>query len=103
TRSSVGAPGQAGAGSDTPVPGQVLLGRGGDAAQWVSRSLRPGQTWLVCGPGGSGRTTALAAMVHQVQQQGWHVLRPTDLPAEPLAGPSALVVDDADMLASATV
>src|SRR5699024_2080331 len=84
-------------------PASVQLGRGGDASQWVWRTLHPGATWLVCGPGGSGRSTSLAAMVHQVRQQGWHIVRPADLPVSAPAEPCVLVVDDADRLSSAAV
>ena len=55
-------------------PGRVVLGRGGDEAGWLSRALAPGGTWLVCGPPGSGRSTALHTVTHQLSEQGWQVL-----------------------------
>src|SRR5699024_5643174 len=84
---------------------RVWLGRGGDGAQWMYRSLFPGHTWLVCGPGGSGRSTALAAMVHQLREQGRQVLGPEDLPGSaPKANrPGVLMVDDADRLGATAV
>lgn len=44
-----------------PGPGLVLLGLGGDEA--VPLWVRTGQSFLVCGPHGSGRTTALVRLL----------------------------------------
>src|SRR5699024_8034398 len=59
----------------TPARHQaVFLGRGGDDGGWVRRTLEAGDTWLVCGPPGSGRSTALVAISTQLERAGWHVL-----------------------------
>ncbi len=91
----------------------MFLGCGGDDAGRLHRSLPPGGTWLVCGPPGSGRSTALVAISTQLTRSGWRVLdarspvppseaaTATTTPADPAhRARTVLVVDDADRLPS---
>ena len=107
-------PRNAGVSGHAAPPGRVplVLGRGGDDASWLHRTMGPGDTWLVCGPPGSGRSTALAAITTQLTGHGWLVRQARDeLPghapqAMPPSGrdaaaPQVLVLDDADRLPSA--
>lgn len=55
-----------------PVPGAVLLGRGGDAAGPLLLGTRPGA--LVVGPPGSGRSTTLAVAALGLVHQGLRVV-----------------------------
>ncbi len=83
---------------------QLLLGRGGDDARWLRRSLAPGGTWLVCGPPRSGRSTAVETISAQLRRSGWRVLdarAPVPEPVPAAAG-TALVVDDVDRLPGTT-
>ena len=92
------------------VPVPLLLGRGGDEASWLHRTLGPGSTWLVCGPPGSGRSTALTTLLTQLTACGWQVYdgrepSPSGEYDPPAAGRPAetaavLVVDDADRLSA---
>lgn len=97
--------------TEAPRPGstEVTLGRGGDDASWLHRTLDRGDTWLVCGPQGSGRSTALAAISSQLTRRGWQVYLARDpipsdrrsSPGEPAETRHVLVVDDADRLPTA--
>jgi S-DNA-T family DNA segregation ATPase FtsK/SpoIIIE len=105
--------------ADLPeLPGRLVLGVGGDELEPVSLDLedvRPG--FLVAGPPGSGRSTALAALAQQLVAAGRSVVaiapRPsplrrvpgllecvTDISAwsPPALGADALLVDDAELL-----
>ncbi len=49
-----------------PAPAGLTLGVGGDGADPVLIDLWAGaRRWLICGPGGSGRTTALCSLLSQ--------------------------------------
>lgn len=78
--------------ADMPSPTDnttfLWLGVGGDSAQWVGANLPPGGTLLVTGAAGTGRSSALALIRHQVQIQGRQ---------------DVLVIDDADRLDAAAL
>lgn len=60
----------------TGAPAGVLaVGRGGDDAGPVGAVLEPGRPWLVVGPPGSGRTTALGAVADAARAAGLRVVR----------------------------
>lgn len=125
---SVTAPPRSAGISDSAAPpgrAPLVLGRGGDDASWLHRTMGRGDTWLVCGPPGSGRSTALAAITTQLTGHGWLVHqareelpghgpqatdpsgRDTGTPqaTAPSGGstdaPQVLVIDDVDRLSSA--
>jgi S-DNA-T family DNA segregation ATPase FtsK/SpoIIIE len=81
-----------------PVPGQVLLGVGGDAAEPVAVHLTAGSTLLVAGPPRSGRTTVLRSLLAQLDPARTQVAAPARSPlaAEAAAAGATLLgsVDD---------
>ncbi|WP_147918245.1 FtsK/SpoIIIE domain-containing protein [Ruania zhangjianzhongii] len=109
------APPGSGAIPGTPAPpgrAALALGRGGDDASWLHRTMDRGDTWLVCGPPGSGRSSALAAITAQLTGHGWQVFQGgeplSSQSADALApsgretgAPQVLVIDDADRLPGA--
>ncbi|SED72437.1 DNA segregation ATPase FtsK/SpoIIIE, S-DNA-T family [Ruania alba] len=81
-----------------PLQGEgVLLGVGGDAASAVRRHPATGQTWLVAGPAGAGRSTVLRTITDQLSALGWQVSGGEMVEPDP-ARHTAVVLDDADRL-----
>lgn len=80
---------------------QLPLGVDGHTLGVAVVRLRPGQPFFVCGPAGSGRTTALATLRASAEAAGCSVTEPGPGLADRLAAPSTdaplvVVVDDAD-------
>lgn len=84
--------------ADGSVP--VALGIGGDASAVLHRWLRPGEPWLVVGPHGSGRTTALRTIAAGLRAGGVEaeVATARSLACHASWAPTALLIDDAEHL-----
>ncbi|QOR71829.1 FHA domain-containing protein [Ruania alkalisoli] len=85
----------------------LILGRGGDDAGLLRLHPRPGQTWLVAGPPGSGRTTTVLTLITQLRALGWQIAGEPRTVSQPMATTTAtdgvgaaVVIDDADRLTS---